>query len=104
MAHLLSRSSGAYPSEQSVDKLFKKLNSEGIYCFKHYSEYSFENPLLAETAILNSELQSFQGQGYTFAYTGAAHVPNQGWKILVAVIGNLPPDFEQRYPQFVVVG
>ena len=104
MSFLLNRYTGAYPSLKSVDKLLSQLTEEGVECFKHYSKYSFDTPASAEISVLNSELESFKGHGYTFAFAGAVNVPGEGAKILIAGIRNLPPDFEQRYPQFKVIG
>ena len=98
---IISKHPGAYLSLERALKLCELLTQDGVTCIEHRSEYAFDTPQLAEKANLNAMMEAHKD--LIFIYAGTEH-SSLGHKVLLIGIKQLPPHFEEKYPNFQVVG
>ena len=102
MKHIISRHTGAYLSISEARSLCGKLKCAGVTCIEHRSVSGYPTPQLAEKANLLAVMEAHEG--YTFAYAGTENRGLEGYKVLVIGIKELPPRFEEKYSDYVVIG
>ena len=100
--NIVHRKTGAYLSKEEARALYSKLKCIGCTCVERRAVYGYTSHELAEKASLPALIEAHTG--YVFAYTGADYVPFEGYKALVIAIQKLPPDFEAKFRDFVVIG
>ena len=74
----------------------------GAVYVDHISVYGYPTAEMAEKANLNAVCDTYEG--YTFAFTGTINKPLEGYKVRVIGIKDIPPQFEQLFPDYVVIG
>ena len=103
MKKIINRKSGNLLTIDEAKALCNKLSREiGITYADHKAVSGYPTPELAQKANLRAVCETYEG--YIFAYTGTIYDAFEGYKVYVLAIKNLPSDFEQRYPNFVVIG
>ena len=103
MKKIINRKTGKLLTIEEAKALCHKLSREiGITYADHKTVSGYPTPELAEKANLRAVCETYEG--YIFAYTGTVYDTFEGHKVYVLAIKNLPSDFEQRYPDFVVIG
>lgn len=102
MKSIINRRTGAYLSMDEAKALCGRLKCLGAICIEHRSVSGYPTPQLAEKTNLLAVIEEYEG--YTFAFAGAENRGLEGYKVLVIGIKQLPPDFESKFPNFVVIG
>ncbi len=103
MKKIINRNTGKYLTTLEARTLCLKLAREiGITYAEHKAVYGYSSPTLAEKANMKAVCEVYEG--YIFAYTGTIYDTFEGHKVYVLAIKNLPSDFEQRYPDYVIIG
>ena len=102
MKKIYNRKTGNPLSIEEARNLCALLKRLGVTCVEHRSVYGYPTPAIAEKANLRAVLETYEG--YTFAYAGTEYVSFEGYKVLVIGIKDLPPFFEQHFPNRIVVG
>lgn len=85
--------------------------AKDVFTFVHVSEYRSVYPYSTEELAKNANLQNALDahKGYTFLFIGTEYVSssvdkNNGYKVVVIGLKDLPPNFEEKFPDYVIMG
>lgn len=103
MKRIINRRTGKSLTQLEAKAFCNRLSREiGATCVEHKAVSGYPTIELAERANLRSVCEVYED--YIFVYTGTVYDNFEGYKVYVLAIKRLPSDFEQRYPDFVVIG
>lgn len=103
MKKIIKRKTGSPLTAVEARTLCIKLSREiGITYAEHKAVFGYPTPELAEKANMSAVCETYEG--FIFAYTGTLYEPFEGHKVYVIAIKNLPTDFENHYPDYVIIG
>lgn len=97
MKRIINRKTGSYLTLAEARHLSRKLG--GI---EHRAVCGYPTEELAKNANLNAIIETYKN--YIFAYTETDYVPFEGYKALVIAFKSLPENFEQNFPNYVILG
>lgn len=103
MKKIANRKSGKFLTKEEALSLCSRLKREtGATYVEHTSVYGYPTAEMAEKANLAAVCETYTG--YTFAFAGAINRGLEGYKVRVICIKDLPANFEQLFPDYVVIG
>lgn len=103
MKKIINRKTGSFLSKEDAQTLCARVKAQtGCVYVEHTSVYGYPTAEMAEKANLVAVCEAYEG--YTFAFTGTINKPFEGYKVHVIGIKDLPVNFEQLYPEYVVIG
>lgn len=103
MKKIIKRKTGRTLTQEEALELCRMLRWEiGATFVEHKAVSGYATFELAEKANLREICETYEN--YIFAYIGTVYDTFEGYKVYVIAIKKLPNDFEQRYPEYVIIG
>ena len=101
MKRILNRKTGnQLTSEEALTLCARVKRQTGALYVQHVSAHGYSIPELAEPT-LSKILEAHDG--YTFVFTGTLQ-RSDGYRAYMIAIKDLPANFEQLFPDYVVIG
>ena len=102
MKKIINREGTLLTADEAL-MLCASLNRQtGAIYVDHMSVYGYPTASMAERATLDAACEMYTG--YTFAFAGTSNKPFEGYKVRVIAIKDLPSNFQELFPNYVVIG
>ena len=102
MKKIINRKTGNnLTADEALTLCARVKRQTGAVYVENISTYGYPSPELAKNATLEDAIKLYTG--YTFAFTGAVK-RSDGYRACVIAIKDLPANFEQLFPDYIVIG
>lgn len=100
---IMNRRTGEFLTADEALTLCARVQRQtGAVYVESVSSYGYPTPEMSEKATLSKILEAYEG--YSFAFIGTVNRTFEGYKVRVIGIKDLPAEFEQLFPDYVVIG